>query len=935
MTIKYFNVKHGITTGDIILDAATGNANVTNADLGNLAIANFFQGDGYRLANITGANVAGFVPNAVHANTANTVTTAAQPNITSVGTLVSANVSGNLVAANVKANTMLTTTDLTISGKITGDLIPSANLGYDIGSSAFLWKDLWLSGSTIHLGSATITSSVSGTISTSGDSNVSGNLNVSGDSDLGNVATANYFHGVFDGDSNAQPNITSVGTLVNVTVTGNATVGGIKTDNYYYANGSPVDFQQTAGSTGALQYNNNGDFGASANLTWNNSTSTLTVDGTVSTTAVEATTLQGSLTTASQPNVTSVGTLSSLVVSANANVGNINSSGVGYIAGNLDAGNVNTGGVLKTTNTTNASGTGTGALIVAGGASISKDLYVAGNLYVPNIVSTSSVTLTVEDPLLYLSANTTFPYDYDIGFYSAFSTGASNVGYQHTGIFRNHVDGAWYLVSNVDEPTGGVADLSNASVVFDTFKSGDIDVTGTISITVDANVTGNVTAGNANLGNAVTANYFIGSGANLTSLTGANVTGNVANANLAGHVTEAAQANITSVGTLTALNVNGTITAKDITANTGVFTGNANGLTSIPGANVTGIVPNANMAAYAGNITLAAQSNITSVGTLTSLDVAGNIDAGNIDGGNLVQANYLQGVIVAASSSQPNISSVGTLSDLTVTSNIDVTAGNINVGGSNVVISSDGSITATSFTGAFNGTISGTYGAPGANTNMLFNDGGDIGATSKVTFDKSTNVFAVTGNITSTNANLGNAVVANFFIGSGANLTSITGANVTGYVANADWSNSATVATTAGTITTNAQPNITSVGTLTSLVVSGETTTGTLKVTGGFTSDRSPVTVSGSTAIDQFPTGSYRSAKYVVSAQADDGYQSVEVLLVHNDIGSYITIYGSITSGAIDVIDLTSNVDGVSGNVVLWASNASPNAQVNLVATYV
>jgi hypothetical protein len=218
---------------------------------------------------------------------------------------------------------------------------------------------------------------------------------------------------------------------------------------------------------------------------------------------------------------------------------------------------------------------------------------------------------------------------------------------------------------------------------------------------------------------------------------------------------------------------------------------------------------------------------------------------------------------------------------------------------------------------------------------MLFNDAGNINGSAKVTFDKSTNVFAVTGNITSLNANLGNAVTANFFIGDGYKLANITGANVTGYVANADWSNSATVATTAGTVTTNAQPNITSVGTLTSLVVSGQTTTGTLKVTGGFTSDRSPITVSGNTMIDQFPTGTYRTAKYVVSANADDGYQSVEALLVHNDVGSYITIYGSISSGAIDVVDLTTSVDGVSGNVMLYASNASPNAHVNLVATYV
>ena len=61
----------------------------------------------------------------------------------------------------------------------------------------------------------------------------------------------------------------------------------------------------------------------------------------------------------------------------------------------------------------------------------------------------------------------------------------------------------------------------------------------------------------------------------------------------AGTVTTAAQPNITSVGTLTGLNVNGTVTAVAFTANTGVFTGSGNGLSSIVGANVTGQVGNA------------------------------------------------------------------------------------------------------------------------------------------------------------------------------------------------------------------------------------------------------------------------------------------------------------------------------------------------------
>ena len=60
-----------------------------------------------------------------------------------------------------------------------------------------------------------------------------------------------------------------------------------------------------------------------------------------------------------------------------------------------------------------------------------------------------------------------------------------------------------------------------------------------------------------------------------------------------------------------------------------------------------------------------------------------------------------------------------------------------------------------------------------------------------------------------------------------ATANAVAGANVSGTVANA------TYAVTSGTVETAAQPNITSTGTLTSLVVSGNTTTGNISGTGG------------------------------------------------------------------------------------------------------
>jgi hypothetical protein len=156
---------------------------------------------------------------------------------------------------------------------------------------------------------------------------------------------------------------------------------------------------------------------------------------------------------------------------------------------------------------------------------------------------------------------------------------------------------------------------------------------------------------------------------------------------------------------------------------------------------------------------------------------------------------------------QPNITSVGNLTGLTV--------GNAS---SNVVIADTGTIVATgnitapNFIGNVQGNISGNIVAPGSNTEVVFNNAGNLGASNAFSFNNSSNVLTVVGNVSATN-----------FIGNGAALTAIAGANVTGQVGNA---------LVAGTVYTNAQPNITSVGTLTSLAVTGNTTTGNLSATG-------------------------------------------------------------------------------------------------------
>jgi hypothetical protein len=192
---------------------------------------------------------------------------------------------------------------------------------------------------------------------------------------------------------------------------------------------------------------------------------------------------------------------------------------------------------------------------------------------------------------------------------------------------------------------------------------------------------GNIVASNANLGNNATANFFSGNGVNLFGIAGANVTGQVANALVAGAVYTAAQPSITSVGTLTGLEVSGNVTAANITANTGVFTGNAAGLSNIPGANVTGTVANATYstsagsATTAGTVTTASQSNITSVGTLISLDVSGNITAANITANTGVFTGNAAGLTyIPAANLNGNVNNNISVS---VTANTTNTVGNI------------------------------------------------------------------------------------------------------------------------------------------------------------------------------------------------------------------------------------------------------------------
>jgi hypothetical protein len=347
-----------------------------------------------------------------------------------------------------------------------------------------------------------------------------------------------------------------------------------------------------------------------------------------------------------------------------------------------------------------------------------------------------------------------------------------------------------------------------------------------------------------------------------------------------------AQANILGANIVTG----GSVTATgNIQGN--VFIGNGAGLTSLTGANVTGTVANATYAVSAGSavgtaatVTTAAQPNITSVGALTAVTVTGNTQSGNL---------LTAGQVSATGNIQGNVF-IGNGAGLT----------NINAGN-----------------------IIGAYG----NANVA------------------AYLPTYTGNLTAGNVSVSGNIQGNIIIGDGSGLASLTGANVTGTVANATYAVSAGSAVgTAATVTTNAQPNITSVGTLSSLTVTGNVVGGNIVtsgsggdisgsgnitggnlLTGGSLSVGGTITVA-STAGNVISTAGNISAGYIYGNGALLTGVITSVANINNGT-SNITAYNSgniavSVSGVGNTVVFTPNATNITGNVSVVGNLSTGNS---------
>lgn len=225
----------------------------------------------------------------------------------------------------------------------------------------------------------------------------------------------------------------------------------------------------------------------------------------------------------------------------------------------------------------------------------------------------------------------------------------------------------------------------------------------------------------------------------------------------------------------------------------------------------------------------------------------------------------------------------------------------------------------------------------GSNTQIQFNTNGEFDGSANLTFDSATNIFTVNGNIAASNINGGNIITANYLVSS-------TGCvSINGGVIAVIGSNAGIFSSVISNINLGLSANVTMGAANTLVTVRGNlqannvSTTGTVEAEFVKVSDlyskRAPVAVTTNTVVDSFPASTYRSAKYTIKANSDLGYQALEVLLIHDDINSIITVYGSLSTTGADIVTVTTGLNG--GEVELRATGLGANTVLNLMGTYV
>ena len=312
------------------------------------------------------------------------------------------------------------------------------------------------------------------------------------------------------------------------------------------------------------------------------------------------------------------------------------------------------------------------------------------------------------------------------------------------------------------------------------------------------------------------------------------------------------------------------------------------------------------------NVTLD-QPGITVTPNVTSLNIYAVGGTNGVPAGNVGDLQYYAANGFAAIPS--NVANY-------TSGNLKLNVGNLNITGGN-----NGYFLQTDGNGNINWAAGGGgIGSPGgSNTQIQYNDSGTFGGSTGFTFNKTSNVVGMPGNLS----------VAGIIDGNGSGLNSIAAANIVGTVANASYAananyasfaGSTTSAATASTVTANAQPNINSVGNLSGLQINGVLNAGVIKTSqnkialgldAGLTLQDIGAVALGISA------GFYAQGANAVAISYEAGRDTQGANSIAIGINSGRSFQGANSIA----IGVNAGSNGQAGNSIAIGTNAAPNVQ--------
>jgi hypothetical protein len=634
-----------------------------------------------------------------------------------------------------------------LNSGLAGNIIPAVDNLYSLGNATNQWADLYVSNNTIYLDNIALTGnattlSYAGTslISANGTSNISTTGNITGE----NLAIGAVGGRITFGDGTFQTtaavsyaNANVAAFLASGTDSSNIVTTANVSASHIIGNGSALTSLTGTNVTGAVPFATTANAVAGANVAGEvahaavaNLVAGANVSGQVSFAAtanlvsganvsgqVGNALVSGTVYTAAQPNITSVGTLTGLSVSGNINAGTNHITNVSdpllaqdaatkaYVDARASGLSIKTPVALATvaplslTYSYNNGVAGVGAYILG---------TTVGQLFIDGIAATVGSRVLIKNEVGAFVNNTTPSAAFN-GIYVVLDDGVSNafqlerstdcdttaeIPSAYTLVNGGTLINTSWVDNNVTGMTVGTTEITFVQFSSVTTYSGGsaIDVTGSVisakydgttivtngsnqlevgtvpGTSISGTVASATVAASANsvAGANVSGEVAFAATANLVA--GANVSGAVgladfattanavAGANVSGEVSFAAVAN-----TVAGANVSGTVSSATVAAS-------AN---TVAGANVTGQVANA---LVAGTVYTAAQPNITSVGTLTTLGVTGNV-TGDYFIGNGSQltglpAGYANSDVANYLASNANVV-ITTTGNITTTANVE------------------------------------------------------------------------------------------------------------------------------------------------------------------------------------------------------------------------------------------------------------------------